>query len=211
MNKRLICLLLAAVCILTSACLSSDKKFVEFKYRDGLLWNGAAAFESVDFIKPIELCDVIGYVEDVVGTDKVYAMRNESREEWVYVRFTKRLTSYGQVYKAVGITNFKFETFGADKIEVQGIGAVQDKLISTITDQKTVTTVAKILAGNDDIPLPGNLLRDEMVLLVFLSSDYPGLKYETVCVPDDLGNKYMTRLGDGSSVFVIGDILDAYL
>ena len=212
MKKQGLLLSLILLCVLSAACKSIDHSLVKYEYRDNYLWNGGEAFEPVDFVMPVQLGEAIGYCEDEYGEDEIYEIIGESRDEWIYVRFTNKwMDGEGQLYKTVNISGFDLETFGISTIELREMGRANRGLICSITGRDVICEVFEVLTSANDIPFPDNILLKKSVAILLLSADYPGLKYETILNRDDQGRKYVSKIEDSARVFEIGNVFDEYI
>ena len=201
------------LCVLTAACRPSDKDLVEFYSRDNYVSNGDTAFEAVYNIQPIEIGKVFGIIYNELGRIEICEIIGENRDEWIYMHFPGRMmVGNGDVYKAVNIPDFGFDSFGVTTIEIRGFGIFHRNPTSIISDQSVIDeTIDALTSSGDKSILEEGMRINASKMLILLSSNYPGLKYESTFYRDGLGKRYLSKIEDFSRIIEIGEFLDQYI
>lgn len=211
--KYCIFFILAIVCFVFSGCDFADQNLIKFEEIDQYLWIDNIAFEQVSTIMPIKIGKAFGYgyAETISRKCKIYELEGQSRDEWFYIRYPSNLMiGNGDLYKAVTIVTPTIATFGITSIGLCEMGKGDVEPFSTISDKILINKIINILASdNAESPFEKNMTGNS-IYVMFLSSDYPGLFYESVFRQDEGGRKYLSKIYELGYVCEIGDILDSY-
>ena len=209
LRKCIIFCLLSLLCFSAIACKRSNNNLIEFTYGDDYLWNGNIAYVPEYVIVPLSVGDSFGYCVDELGKNAVCEIAGENRDEWIYIKYEKKwIAGDGRLYKAVSLAECGIEDFGVTTIEIQDMGKGSGRVLRQIKDQTTIDNVISILHSSDYKQTPEHIDINESKLVVFLSTGFPGLKYESILRQDNKGNKYLTNLEDASQVHEITGLLD---